>query len=166
MQLCPLPDDTRSRLVAVYESGALLLWEPGAAGPAARLQLTSDTPMCVDVAADGRGLVGTSGSRVPTFTVTADGLAAGPSFELTNPGAASVRVRRDGRVAALGCWDHRLRVISWRKLRLLAALEHHGKTVECVEFAPAPVRLWKANSLLASGGADGTVALWKIYDDA
>ncbi|XP_043220457.1 guanine nucleotide-binding protein subunit beta-like protein 1 isoform X2 [Amphibalanus amphitrite] len=168
MALAPLPGAAGARLLAVYESGGLLLWDPAQpCRPADRLQVTTETPMCVDAATDGRGLVGTSGTAVPSFSVGADGrLQAGPPAAITNPGVASVRLRPDGRLAALGCWDGRLRLVSGRRLRLLAALEHHTATVECVQFAPRPVRLWKARALLASGSADGTAALWKVYDDS
>ena len=168
MALCPVPGTAGSgtRLVAVYESGALLLWDPAQPRlPADRLQVTSDTPMCVDVTADGRGLVGTSGCTVPSFSVT-DCLQTGSAATLTSAGVSSVRLRGDGRLAALGCWDGRVRLVSGRRLKMLAALDHHTTTVECVQFASWPVRLWKARALLASGSADGTAALWKVYDDS
>jgi WD40 repeat protein len=50
----------------------------------------------------------------------------------------------------------RVRVFAWKKLRPLAILKLHSKSVTCVEFSPS------ANYLLSASG-DKKIALWQLY---
>ena len=102
-------------------------------------------------------------------------------------GMNQVAVRQDGRLAATAGWDGTVRIFDLRKkLRLLAALTYHREGVHTVAFAtPPPVRFTgeKAGEgaggakafggttaadpwLLASGGVDGRIALWRLFPPA
>ncbi len=96
-------------------------------------------------------------------------------------GMNQVAVRQDGRLAATAGWDGTVRIFDLRKqLRLLAALTYHRDGVHSVAFATAPpasaaqaLTASRAKPfggttaadpwLLASGGADGRIALWRLY---
>jgi WD40 repeat protein len=73
-------------------------------------------------------------------------------------GVNSLSVRADGRIAAAGCWDGRVRVYACRRPRLLASLRCHTKAVQCVQFSPA-------GRWLASASEDTRIALWDVYSD-
>ena len=73
-------------------------------------------------------------------------------------GLNSLSVRADGRVAAAGCWDGRVRVYACRRPRLLASLRCHSKAVQCVLFSPS-------GRWLASASEDSRIALWDVYCD-
>ena len=73
-------------------------------------------------------------------------------------GVNSLSVRADGRIAAAGCWDGRVRIYACRRPRLLASLRCHTKAVQCVQFSPA-------GRWLASASEDTRIALWDVYSD-
>ena len=71
-----------------------------------------------------------------------------------------MRVRPDGKIAASGGWDRRVRLWQWWRMKPLAILRHHTATVNAVDFSAC-------SSWLASGSADQTVALWEeLYSAA
>lgn len=95
-------------------------------------------------------------------------------------GMNQVAVRQDARLAATAGWDGTVRIFDLRKqLRLLAALTYHRDGVHTVAFATAPPASDQEGAdrrakpfggttaadpwLLASGGADGRIALWRLY---
>lgn len=95
-------------------------------------------------------------------------------------GMNQVAVRQDARLAATAGWDGTVRIFDLRKqLRLLAALTYHRDGVHTVAFATAPpspagqategsrAKFGGSTAadpwLLASGGADGRIALWRMY---
>lgn len=71
-------------------------------------------------------------------------------------GVADVAVRADGRLAAVGAWDGRVRLYHYSRRRALAVLKYHSKAVTCVCFQPN-------TGLLASASRDCTIAMWSIY---
>ena len=73
-------------------------------------------------------------------------------------GLNSLSVRANGRVAAAGCWDGRVRVYACRHPRLLASLQCHSKAVQCVLVSPS-------GRWLASASEDSRIALWDVYCD-
>ena len=73
------------------------------------------------------------------------------------PGISCCRFRNDGRVFAVGGWDHRARIIS-RKGKMLAILKGHEATVTSVDWSPVA-----SSGLLATGSSDGRIYLWRLF---
>jgi WD40 repeat protein len=77
-------------------------------------------------------------------------------------GMNQVAVRQDARLAATAGWDGTVRIFDLRKQRrLLAALTYHRYGVHRAKpfGGTTAADPW----LLASGGADGRIALWRLY---
>jgi WD40 repeat protein len=66
-------------------------------------------------------------------------------------------VRGDARVAASAHWDGRVRLWHARRAAPLGVLRYHSKSAAAVAFSGA------GNMPLASGGRDGTVAVWRVF---
>jgi WD40 repeat protein len=167
-------------LLSGWEDGTLQLFDlRSTARPEVR-QLHSEPLLCLDV--DPKARVAVTGAAdckvcvVPLLSTRgadtpgdADGPTGGAGLGLGEPtqhaipvtnessgsgGIASVRVRPDGKVVASGGWDRRVRLWQSKRMKPLAVLRHHTATVNAVDFSPC-------SAWLASGSADGTVALWK-----
>ncbi|KAG7253225.1 hypothetical protein CRUP_014310 [Coryphaenoides rupestris] len=81
---------------------------------------------------------------------------------LVNPGLAQLCIRGDGKLLASAGWDHRVRVFGWKKLRPLAALQHHTDMVLGVAFSD---HRDPGQRLLAAGSKDKRISLWSIYNE-
>jgi WD40 repeat protein len=79
--------------------------------------------------------------------------------DMLNPGIGSIKVRPDNRLVALGCWDGRLRLFSWKSYRPLAVLTEHSAEVNDIAFSTE-----HAVSFMAAGGKDRKISLWNIYN--
>eukprot|EP00753_Platysulcus_tardus_P007263 PLAT15005.1.p1 GENE.PLAT15005.1~~PLAT15005.1.p1 ORF type:complete len:351 (-),score=91.77 PLAT15005.1:60-1088(-) len=172
-QLFRSASSRRLLALAGYEDGAISLFDVGEGKQLLRCQAGTDTLLSVawdDVI--GRGLVGSASKQLAVVGMSLEGdesrAAVVQALPLTQKGVAALAVRSDGRIAASGGWDHRVRVWSWSKrsskggrkarkeVKPLAVLRYHSDSVYAVAF--------QADShLLASAGKDGRVALWDIY---
>ena len=76
---------------------------------------------------------------------------------LSNDGVSCLCYRLDGRLLASGGWDGRIRIFSAAKLKPLAVLDLHSKTVNCLTF--------DARDHLTAGSADGMISIWDLYAD-
>jgi WD40 repeat protein len=167
-------------LLAGWEDGTLQLFDLRSTCRPEVRQLHSEPLLCLDVdpraratitgAADCKVCVVPLRPRTAAGTPTGpDGATGGAGFSLGEPtqhaipvtnessgsgGIASVRVRPDGKVVASGGWDRRVRLWQCGRMKPLAVLRHHTATVNAVDFSPC-------STWLASGSADGTVALWR-----
>ncbi|KAG1667533.1 hypothetical protein FOA52_013723 [Chlamydomonas sp. UWO 241] len=115
----------------------------------------------------------------------AAGMARVQELRLPSAGVSDVAFRGDGRVAAVACWDGKVRLYSAAKRTPLTLLRYHTKEVTCVRFAPmpqgdplctgssggggeasfggaggSPVNI---DGLIATASRDSTVALWSAY---
>jgi len=153
-------------LLSGWEDGSLQLFDlRGTSRPEVR-QLHSEPLLCLDVCPTAKAVVtGAADCQmnvVPLVARENGGLGLGEPTKVSIPvtsessgsgGISSLRVRPDGKIAASGGWDKRVRLWQWRKMKPLAVLRHHTATVNSVDFSPCCQ--W-----LASGSSDGTVALW------
>jgi WD40 repeat protein len=79
--------------------------------------------------------------------------------DILNAGVSSVKIRPDNKLVALGCWDGRLRLFSWKSYRPLAGLTEHSTEVSDITFSTG-----HAASFMAAGGKDRKISLWNIYN--
>ena len=176
-----------TRLVSCGADGRIALWEihlnpaataaaAAAASPAATASATAGAGAGVGAARGGVRIEQVTHEQAAPSGAGAQGLRVAEKA-----GMNQVAVRQDGRLAATAGWDGTVRIFDLRKqLRLLAALTYHRDGVHAVAFAtPAPTTApapgvgggarpfggatdsdpW----LLASGGTDGRIALWRLY---
>ncbi len=103
------------------------------------------------------------------------------SFTLSHAGVSQVQVRKtDERIAAVACWDHKVRVFDAKKYKMLATFSYHSDVVHVVSFNYPSSSLstpssstttpnvlhsstaWVEEPLLASGGKDGKIAIFGV----
>ncbi|KAG7263253.1 hypothetical protein CRUP_004747 [Coryphaenoides rupestris] len=152
-------------LLAGYEDGSLLLWDVSQRSALSRAPGTSGEPlMCL--AFDPHRLKGVSGSSdknlQPWVLDENKNLQLKDPVTLVNPGLAQLCIRGDGKLLASAGWDHRVRVFGWKKLRPLAALQHHTDMVLGVAFSD---HRDPRQRLLAAGSKDKRISLWSIYNE-
>eukprot|EP00727_Mastigamoeba_balamuthi_P013022 m51a1_g8342 hypothetical protein (429) ;mRNA; f:18901-20688 len=156
-----------SSVCAAFEDGhAHLLDLGGSPSPSLSAPVSSEAAICVCVSgsrlaggsADGRLVFADfdasrqTTEQVAEFSAKAEGA---PSV-----GVADACVRSDGKVAATGGWDRRVRVWAWRRPRPLAVLRFHTAGVSAVDWAP---HVEGSPGLLASASQDKRIALWNIF---
>lgn len=153
-------------LAAMYEAGALILWNISSKSITSTNQLTSDTPMCFDFDSDQmQGVCGTSGDNILVFKMNTEGdILRKMAIRIKNPGTASLCIRPDKKILAAGCWDGKIRIFSWKNLKLLVVLECHQESVLNVCFSNHVSENRRRNYLLAGGSGDNRVSLWNIYN--
>ncbi|KAK4292611.1 hypothetical protein Pmani_034632 [Petrolisthes manimaculis] len=151
------------RLVAVYESGHLSLWDWKTSTISGECQVGENT-ICFTYHNTRRlGIVGTTSEKVYIVTIN-DDLAINTIQEITitNPGLSCCVVRPDGKLYVTGGWDSRIRIFSSREHKPIAVLQYHKKTVECLAYSVWDVNL-STGCLLAAGSSDKSISLWNIF---
>lgn len=156
----------KTYILGGYESGDIVLWDYATARACSHIRLRECITSLTFDQVSGRGICGNSSNRLQIFTIdrAVTAITLKCEISITNEGCNIVRLRPDRKVFASGGWDGRLRVFSWKSLRLLAVLnEHQGGKVTDVQFSPSAVRFWDAN-IMAASGSDGTISLWNLYN--
>lgn len=173
------------RMVAGYEDGTSQAWsmrthKDGSLGEPELLWslrshtesimgmcLTPDHQAAVSVGADQHLVRAAFSDAVPTIA------------SATRPGNASVAVRADARILAVGSWDGKVRIFSFKDTALLATLTYHKEGIQAVAYIRTnPVHtlaLTNADEssdeeghaapprpLLAAGSKDGRISLWDL----
>lgn len=107
------------------------------------------------------GIAGSSGAELKQFSFK--NINNIFTFELTgaiqmaNPGVNCIKIRQsDSLIFSCGCWDSRIRIISLKKLRLLAVLDFHKEAINSLDFCQ--------QNTLVSGSSDGFITLWDVYN--
>jgi WD40 repeat protein len=74
-------------------------------------------------------------------------------------GVSICQFRPDGRIFAVGGWDHRLRLFSRTSSKPLAILRGHDESVTAIDWASNAA----LSGLLATGAGDGRICLWRVF---
>lgn len=155
-------------VLVVYENGMLLLWDVRNWEVISDAKFSCDEfPIALDFNDDrGIGICGSNSNTLYIFTVAEQNRQIMKSgiIELKNPGCNSVKIRQDGKLFAVGCWDGKIRIYSFKTYKLLAVLEHHEGSVLYILFSHIPVSSWNCDYLLAAGAVDKRVSFWNIYN--
>ena len=73
-------------------------------------------------------------------------------------GVSICRFRPDGRVFAVGGWDHRLRIFGRSSSKPLAILRGHEESVTAMDWSDNAA----VSGLLATGANDGRVCIYRV----
>ncbi|KAL7537343.1 hypothetical protein ACHAXR_007753 [Thalassiosira sp. AJA248-18] len=74
-------------------------------------------------------------------------------------GVSIGRFRPDGRIYAVGGWDHRLRLFGRTSSKPLAILRGHENSVTAMDWASNAA----LSGLLATGAGDGRICIWRAF---
>jgi hypothetical protein len=152
---------------------------PGAAPPPAAATADGGSGSAGAGAPRYYGLSGSADSCLSFFTLQPGSdspLASTGAAALPSAGVGDATVRADGRVAATAHWDGRVRLWHPRRRAPLGVLRYHSKAAAAVAFSSGGGGACGggggggggegggAPQLLASGGRDGAVALWSVFN--
>ncbi|OQV16076.1 putative Guanine nucleotide-binding protein subunit beta-like protein 1 [Hypsibius exemplaris] len=158
------------QLLVAYENADLFLWDVRSPS---RPVLTSEvikssrdpekeddvTPLALDFDVErGIAVVGNASGVVKRFKLGPAEMTALDMLTLPDSGVAAVRVRPDGKILTVACWDFTARVFSWKNLKPLAVLDLHKETVQCVEYMEMG-----GDNCVVLGGKDAMISIWPLY---
>lgn len=156
--------DGKIYILAGFESGDIVLWEFSTAKLCSHLRLRECITSLTFDTMTGRGICGNASNVLQVFTIDKDfNIKLKCEISITNEGCNIVRLRPDRKIFVCGGWDGRVRLFSWKSLRLLVVLNQHRKAISDVQFSPNIVSVWNSN-IMAASGADGVISLWNLYN--
>jgi WD40 repeat protein len=147
-------------LLVTYESGVLHLWDFRKQNVVSYLK-DENCVTAVDFSeVTMSGLYGSVSNYVVFFNIdNSSCLVRTRTKEIINPGINSIKIRPDNRIVALGCWDGRIRLFSWKSYKPLAVLTEHTAEINDICFSTG-----HAVHFMAAGGKDRKISLWNIYN--
>lgn len=147
-------------VAAGYEDGSVAVWDMRATGAPVSSVARQSSEVTAVASCPMGGSVLAIGTATGNLSASRDGsvIACGV---LRDEGIACIRWRSDCRLLATAGWDGRVRLWDGRRrkdslLRPLASLSWHSGQALSLAFC-------EETRLLASGGADNTIALWSVY---
>ncbi|XP_076234216.1 guanine nucleotide-binding protein subunit beta-like protein 1 isoform X2 [Calliopsis andreniformis] len=162
MVIKPLKND---KLILVgYEGGKLILWD-------IRQKSTLDVlpvetcPMALDFDTTlMKGIIGNPSDQLQVFGLSDHSLCNKNKISLKNAGTSVIAIRPDAKIVAVGGWDSRVRIYSWKSLKPLAVLDQHRDTVQDITFSLQKIKMYNNKCMMATAAKDGYIALWDIYN--
>lgn len=165
MSLQKVELDNKTFILAGYEAGDVILWDFLEASQCSRLKLHECITSLTFDSVSRRGICGNSSNILQVFTIEKDlNMKLKCEISIANEGCNIVKIRPDRKIFVSGGWDGRLRLFSWKSLRLLVVLKEHRKSVTDVQFSPNIVPVWNS-TIMAAAGADGAISLWNLYNN-
>lgn len=151
-------------VLAGFETGDVILWDFITGRTCSHLRLRECITSLAFDAVTGRGICGNASNILQIFTIDRSfHITLKCEISMTNEGCNIVKLRPDRKIFVSGGWDGRLRLFSWKSLRLLVVLTEHRESITDVQFSPSNVSFWNSN-IMAASGADGVISLWNLYN--
>ncbi|KAF5286573.1 hypothetical protein FQA39_LY16256 [Lamprigera yunnana] len=151
-------------VLAGYETGDVVLWDFSTSNQCGNVRLKEYITSVTYDSITGRGVCGNSSNILQFFTIDKEhNIKLKCEISLTNDGCNVLKLRPDRKILACGGWDGRLRLFSWKSLRILVVLNQHHKSVTDVQFSPNIVAEWDSNIMAVASG-DGSISLWSLYN--
>lgn len=151
-------------VLAGFEAGDIILWDFLSGAECSHIKLRECITSLTFDAATGRGICGNASNILQIFTVDKNfTITLKCEISIKNDGCNIVKLRPDRKIFVSGGWDGRLRLFSWKSLRLLVVLAEHRNSITDVQFTEKFVELWNSN-IMAASGADGMISLWNLYN--
>lgn len=144
-------------LLAGYEDGTLAIWDVHKQTLSSSIKLFDDPIMalCLDVKTM-RVLASSAGKKLKSVKFNEMlNLDLLDTVQTQFSGCSAMTIRHDSKLVFVGGWDGRVRIYSWKKMKLLAVLKYHTETINCICFDE------KNNAII--GCKDGKISLWNIY---
>ncbi|XP_076390491.1 guanine nucleotide-binding protein subunit beta-like protein 1 isoform X2 [Megachile rotundata] len=148
-----------------YEGGKLILWD--VRNKNILSSLTVETcPMSLDFdTVLMKGVIGGPSDQIQIFNLSVDhSLRDKDKITLKNPGTSVITIRHDAKIVAVGGWDSRVRIFSWKSLKPLAVLNQHKDTIHDITFSLQKMKTYDDKYIMATAAKDGYIALWDIYN--
>ncbi|KZT63993.1 WD40 repeat-like protein [Daedalea quercina L-15889] len=194
---------TSLRLLCAYENGAVTCWGYARTGKETSIEgIGWDTLWNVRLHVESAVMaMAVSNDNSVALTVSADHLIGRYDIKLMqdenadaetactvhrtkHPGNASIDIRDDGKMCAVGGWDGKIRLYSTKSVKSLGTLGYHKKSSQAVAFARQHAPVLAENSMttdkaddlmdeddkaeraqwLAAGSQDQRVSLWTLMD--
>ncbi|CAA7267117.1 unnamed protein product [Cyclocybe aegerita] len=139
----------RLRVLVAYENGSVVLREYTRTAKAASIE-GEGWDVVWSAKLHNESIMAMRVSRANTFalTISADHIVGfydlttdlplenhGMPHRMKHPGNASVAIRDDGKICAVGGWDGRIRLFSTKSFKPLGTLKYHRAHCQCIEFA-------------------------------
>lgn len=151
-------------ILAGFEAGDIILWDFLSGKPCSHIKLRECITSLTFDAVTGRGICGNASNILQIFTVDKNfTITLKCEISIRNDGCNIVKLRPDRKIFVSGGWDGRLRLFSWKSLRLLVVLAEHRESITDVQFTEKTVNVWNSN-IMAASGADGMISLWNLYN--
>ncbi|XP_011637872.1 guanine nucleotide-binding protein subunit beta-like protein 1 [Pogonomyrmex barbatus] len=159
-------EDMIDLVLVVYEGGQLLLWDTRENQVLSSLTV-EQYPMTLDFDASlMQGILGSASEKLEIFQMSSNHTLLHKSTkDLAHVSGISVlSIRPDKKIVAAGCWDGRIMLFSWKKLRPLAILKEHRANVYDIVYSQCKVEAYDTKCLMAATGKDGYISMWDIYN--
>ncbi|XP_011865726.1 PREDICTED: guanine nucleotide-binding protein subunit beta-like protein 1 [Vollenhovia emeryi] len=153
-------------LLVAYESGQLLLWDMRKNDVLSSLTV-EQYPMAFDFDPSlMQGILGSASEKLEIFEMSPNHTLAHKSTRLLEhvSGISVLSVRPDRKIVVAGCWDGRMMLFSWKKLRPLAILKEHRANIYDIVYSQCKVEAYDTKCLMAATGKDGYISMWDIYN--
>lgn len=151
-------------VLAGFEAGDIILWEFLSGKACSHIKLHECITSLTFDPVTRRGICGNASNILQVFTVDKNfTITLKCEISIKNKGCNIVKLRPDRKIFVSGGWDSRLRLFSWKSLRLLVVLEEHRDSITDAQFSEKIVPMWNSN-IMAASGADGMISLWNLYN--
>lgn len=160
------PLDMNGLVLVAYEGGQLLLWDMKKNDVLNSLTV-EHYPMTFDFDSSlMQGILGSASEKLEIFEMSPSHILSHKSIKLLDhvSGISILSVRPDKKIVTAGCWDGRMMLFSWKKLRPLAILKEHKATVYDIVYSQCKVESYDTKCLMAATGKDGYISMWDIYN--
>lgn len=165
--------EENTSILAGYEDGSVCVYDLKTKRCEKVLKLHAEPIFSITASLDGSIVATGGGDDIIKLTCSANQdfstvnevtNSSSRDAKLPAAGTSSMRFRSDGRILVSGHWDNCVRLFDRKKLKTLATLRYHRKTVQAVAFSPAPPD--GTGSPFVSGCSDGLIAYWDLFQDS
>ncbi|KAJ8985215.1 hypothetical protein NQ317_018244 [Molorchus minor] len=126
-----------------YESGDVVLWDMNSFKPCANIRLQEHITSITFDTDNGRGVVGGPSNILQMFEIDKSyKMILRSEISMTNEGVNIVKLRPDKKIMVTGGWDGRIRIYSWKTMRILVTLPEHKAAITDVQFSPCILSVW------------------------
>ncbi|KAI4487650.1 hypothetical protein M0802_011963 [Mischocyttarus mexicanus] len=154
MAIKPLPSNYQQVLV-IYEVGLLALWDIKARKAIHSMNIES-CPMTLDFETKNmKGIIGFYSDKLQIFNLSPTKLRNKDTITLTTLGTSVTTIKPDNKICAVGGWNGRMRLYSWKNMRCLAVINEYTETVYDIVYSHKEVQSYDCKYLMAAVGLNG-----------
>lgn len=156
--------DNAIYILVTYESGQLSLWDLRTIKELSKISFNNNS-MVIDYDSEHDiGFQGNPTNLIHCFKMNKLSLVKHHDIKITNNGISFIKIRPDKKIVTMASWDNRLRIFSLKKLRPLAVLEGHKKTIQEIIYTDNYSNFGNNKSIMISACLEGKILFWDIYN--